>query len=75
MKVSELITVLQQCDPESEIIVAGDPEGNHYFGLDEDGVGAISDPDIGGAEYTFSGGFFNNLTFIYPGAPMELMAD
>ena len=39
MKVSQLMDILENCNPDAEVIMAGDPEGNYYgsvSGVDED---------------------------------------
>lgn len=33
MKVKHLINLLCKADPDSEVILQGDPEGNHYGGI------------------------------------------
>ena len=53
MKVKRLIELLSACDPESEVIIQEDPEGNGYSPLDvvdDEGV-YVSDSLYGGQVY------------------------
>lgn len=57
MKVKEFIKILQEFDPEKEIIIGKDAEGNSFSPLSEDISSGIYCPDS-----TWSGEFYEDST-------------
>lgn len=57
MKVKELIEILKEFDPEKEIIIGKDSEGNSFSPLDEQIYAGLYCPDS-----TWSGEFYEDST-------------